>query len=103
MFAQVLVLTYNDIQRMEGLAELPGLQRLDLAHNMIKKVEGLKGLAALQHLDLSSNQVGACGLLVGVGVSQALLQRRRREGLDCFPEVSGFWGCRSTAHVSEPP
>lgn len=32
------MLTYNDIQRMEGLSELSVLQKLDLAHNLIRKV-----------------------------------------------------------------
>ena len=55
-----LVLTYNEISRVEGVSELTGLQRLDLGHNCLKKAEGIKGLAALVHLDLSSNQVRCC-------------------------------------------
>ena len=55
-----LVLTYNEISRVEGVSELTGLQWLDLGHNCLKKVEGIKGLAALVHLDLSSNQVRCC-------------------------------------------
>ena len=55
-----LVLTYNEISRVEGVSELTGLQRLDLGHNCLKKVEGIKGLTALVHLDLSSNQVSCC-------------------------------------------
>lgn len=39
--AQVLVLSFNEITRIEGLSELQRLQRLDLAHNMVRKV-GLK-------------------------------------------------------------
>jgi hypothetical protein len=35
---QVLVLCYNELQRVEGLSELNGLTRLDLAHNMLRKV-----------------------------------------------------------------
>ena len=35
---QVLVLSFNSIQRLDGLSELSGLERLDLAHNQIKKV-----------------------------------------------------------------
>lgn len=40
---QILVLSFNAIQRLEGLSELTGLKRLDLAHNLIKKV-GARGL-----------------------------------------------------------
>ena len=35
---KVLVMTYNEIQRLEGLGDLTALTRLDMSHNLVKKV-----------------------------------------------------------------
>ena len=39
---QVLVLSCNELQRMEGLSGLTNLQHLDLAFNAIKRIEGIR-------------------------------------------------------------
>jgi len=68
--AQVLVLSFNSIQRLEGLLDLTKLQRLDLAHNQIKKVGGAGSLApGLLFLCVCKRECGGRGfglrLLVG--------------------------------------
>lgn len=61
--AQVLVLSFNSIQRLEGLSELTKLQRLDLAHNQIKKVGAAGSLApGLLFLCVCKRSVGGEGL-----------------------------------------
>ncbi|MEW5304785.1 MAG: hypothetical protein WDW36_007372 [Sanguina aurantia] len=54
---QVLVLSYNELCRIERLSDFSSLTRLDLSHNRLSQVEGLGGLGRLQRLDLSSNQI----------------------------------------------
>lgn len=39
---QVLLLSFNDIVKMEGLAELTNLIHLDLSYNSIRRIEGIK-------------------------------------------------------------
>ncbi len=76
------MLTFNAIQRIEGVSELSSLVRLDLAHNLVRKVEGIKGLVNVQHFDLSSNHVSA-------GAGEAVLARARGRGLGEASEGKG--------------
>ena len=46
---QVLVLSCNELQRMEGLSGLTNLQHLDLAFNAIKRIEGIRVSCHLLH------------------------------------------------------
>lgn len=39
---RILVLSFNEIQKMDGLSELVCLERLELGYNCIKHVEGVK-------------------------------------------------------------
>ena len=39
---KILVLSFNEIGKMEGMAELTSLRRLELDHNCIRRIDGLK-------------------------------------------------------------
>lgn len=45
------------VRRIEGLAGLESLRRLNLASNGISKIEGLAGLTALEYLSLQDNKL----------------------------------------------
>ena len=47
---QVLVLSCNELQRMEGLSGLTNLQHLDLAFNAIKRIEGIRVSPPAAHM-----------------------------------------------------
>ncbi|CAD8156657.1 unnamed protein product [Paramecium octaurelia] len=52
-----LILSYNKINNITGLNELPNLIRLDLSHNEISNLNGLQGLNHLEMLDLTHNNI----------------------------------------------
>ena len=54
---RVLVLSFNEIQKIEGIGELEQLERLELGFNLIKRVEGLRNLVALKSLELNNNLI----------------------------------------------
>jgi hypothetical protein len=39
---RTLVLSFNEIAKMEGLQELTALRRLELDHNSIRRIDGMK-------------------------------------------------------------
>ena len=45
------------IERIEHLAELRFLKRIDLSANRIRVISGLKGLFNLEELNLSGNKI----------------------------------------------
>ena len=69
-----LDLSYNRIQRMEGLgaAGLPSLRELYLANNRISAIEGLEGLDRLEVLELGSNQLRRIANLRHLGALREL-------------------------------
>ena len=52
---RVLVLTFNEIHKIEGLDDMERLERLELGFNLIKRVEGLRGLSKVEKLELNNN------------------------------------------------
>ena len=52
---RVLVLTFNEIHKIEGLDNMERLERLELGFNLIKRVEGLRGLSRIEKLELNNN------------------------------------------------
>ena len=52
---RILVLTFNEIHKIEGLEELERLERLELGFNLIKRVEGLRELKNLKKMELNNN------------------------------------------------
>jgi len=52
-----LDLSFNSIEDMNGLGDLPRLTDLTLFHNSIQKVTGLSGCASLQCLSLGENKI----------------------------------------------
>ena len=81
-----LDLSYNRIQRMEGLgaAGLPSLRELYLANNRISAIEGLEGLDRLEVLELGSNQLRRIANLRHLGALREL--HLGRNGIDLIGE-----------------
>lgn len=52
-----LILSFNEIEVIEGLTENKMLKRIDLNHNFIRKIEGLEGKSNLLKLNLTNNFV----------------------------------------------
>ena len=50
-------LSFNNIERIEGLQSLECLQDLSLSHNRIKVIENLEGLHRLQVLSIGYNSL----------------------------------------------
>ena len=54
-----LVVSFNELTRVDDLAHLPALEHVDVSFNKIVSLEGLKGLARLRFLDVNWNQLSA--------------------------------------------
>ena len=52
-----MVLSFNEIEVIEGLQECRLLKRLDLNHNFIRKIEGLQFKSILLSLNLTNNWI----------------------------------------------
>ena len=52
---KTLILSFNEIEEIEGLNHNVKLEKLDLNHNFIRTIQNLQGLAQLTSLDLRSN------------------------------------------------
>lgn len=52
-----LILSFNEIEIIEGLAECKVLKRLDLNHNFIRRIDSLEGKQNLQSLNLTNNWI----------------------------------------------
>jgi Leucine-rich repeat (LRR) protein len=54
---EVLVLSFNELAKMDFCSSMPSLRHLDLSYNLLKRIEGLDGLPALTSLLLQGNLV----------------------------------------------
>jgi internalin A len=54
---QQLFLSFNQLENLQGMPELPVLQWLDLSFNELKDLQGMPKLPALKHLNLSGNKL----------------------------------------------
>jgi len=54
---KTLVLSFNEIHKIEGLDSLTNLELLELGFNFIKRIEGLQNLTALKNLELNNNLI----------------------------------------------
>eukprot|EP00760_Papus_ankaliazontas_P017886 PhM_4_TR17392/c0_g1_i1/m.92790 len=59
---KVLVLSFNELTRVDHLMSLASVEVLDLSHNHLFRVEGIGGMRSLRVLDLSYNTItdGIC-------------------------------------------
>ena len=69
---QTLELSDNQIQSVQALQNLPALQTLKLSDNQIQSVQGLQNLPALQTLNLSGNQIQSVQALQNLPALQTL-------------------------------
>ena len=64
---RILVLSFNEIQRMDGIGELVYLERLELGFNCIKSIEGIKVGITDNHLQLRECRVVTVPRFVRIG------------------------------------
>ena len=57
MNLQTLILSFNEIEEIEGLSKNVNLRKLDLNHNFIRFIRNLDALANLTQLDLRHNWI----------------------------------------------
>ena len=93
---KVLILSFNDLSKMETIQDLPLLETLDLSHNTIRKVDGLRGMSQLTNLQLNNNLIHK---MEDINVIKRCVVRRRARvcsgGAGGWAEVAGRGGVKS--------
>ena len=85
MQLKILILSFNEIKKIENLGSCIKLRKVDLNHNFIQKIESLDELKDLKCLDLGNNWVSELNSLDGLFTAGVQIQEIN---LKCNPVAS---------------
>jgi Leucine-rich repeat/Leucine Rich repeats (2 copies) len=104
---QTLILSFNEIDEINGLQKNAALKKLDLNHNFVKVIQNLESLKALTTLDLRYNWIGEldqvshisthCAQLKELGLKCNPLASKKNYRIKVFEMVSGLAKLDGTA------